>query len=190
MSLGRNMIITAAFALLVSGPAVADTSPASDPSKTWECHLADGTLLYTNKERPGCRLMQLKPLSTVPSLDHMPMIPRTHDPTWHSMEVPPILEHDPLSGASSRPAPDWAREWRVSLGSSGSTYAEVCSMYQEWIQLVQKTRGGFFFGSDPSYGGDLSGRNLTSPSYSFYDNARWLALSRIFGTGFVPVGCP
>jgi hypothetical protein len=68
-------------------------------------------------------------------------------------------------------------------------HEEVCSLYSEWLTLVQKTRGGFFYGSDPSYGSDLSGRNQRGPSYSFYDNARYLALARMFGTGFVPVGC-
>jgi len=55
--------------------------------------------------------------------------------------------------------------------------------------LAQKTRGGLFYGSDPSYGGDVSGRNQRGPSFSFYDNARYVTLSRMFGTGFVPVGC-
>lgn len=58
------------------------------------------------------------------------------------------------------------------------------------MHLVQKTRGGMFFGSDPSYGGDLSARNQRGPSYSFYDNTRYVTLSRLFGRGFVPIGCP
>ncbi len=186
----HSMIVTAALAFFVSGPVLADSSPTPDPSRMWMCLQADGEVLYTNKERPGCRLMQLKPISTVPSLDHMPTITRAHEPTWHSMDVPPITEHDPPAAASNRQVPNWAREWHASLSSSGSVQAEVCSMYHEWIQLVQKTRGGFFFGSDPSYGSNPSGSTLGAPSYSFYDNARWLALSRIFGTGFVPVGCP
>jgi hypothetical protein len=66
---------------------------------------------------------------------------------------------------------------------------EVCSMYMEWLNLNQKSRGGFFYGSDPSYGGDPTARNWRSPSNSFYDNARYQALSRIFGAGFIPIGC-
>lgn len=88
-----------------------------------------------------------------------------------------------------RQVPDWARDWYASNTSSGSVQAEVCSLYMEWMQLVQKTRGGMFFGSDPSYGGDVTGRTQRMPSYSFYDNSRYIALSRMFGTGFVPVGC-
>jgi hypothetical protein len=67
--------------------------------------------------------------------------------------------------------------------------AEVCTLYGEWLSINQKTRGGFFFGSDPSYGGDLSGWNQRGPSFSFYDNARYVTLSRMFGQGFVPIGC-
>jgi hypothetical protein len=86
--------------------------------------------------------------------------------------------------------PDWAKDWHATIASSGSVQAEVCSMYGEWLHLVQKTRGGFFYGTDPSYGGDLSGRNQRGASYSFYDNARYLTLSKVFGPGFVPIGCP
>ena len=89
-----------------------------------------------------------------------------------------------LSGAQS--VPDWAKDWYASTtGSRG----DICGMYWEWVRLTEKTRGGFFFGSDPSYGGDPTGRNQRGASYSFYDNARYLALSRIFGAGFIPVGC-
>ncbi len=79
--------------------------------------------------------------------------------------------------------PDWAKDWHASIASSGSVQAEVCSMYGEWLHLVQKTRGGFFYGTDPSYGGDLSGRNQRGASYSFYDNARYITLSKIFRAG-------
>jgi hypothetical protein len=86
--------------------------------------------------------------------------------------------------------PDWARDWHSSVAwTGGSVQAEVCSLYGEWINLVQKTRGGFFFGSDPSYGGDLSGQNQRGASYSFYDNARYITLAKLFGPGFVPIGC-
>ena len=54
--------------------------------------------------------------------------------------------------------PGWAQEWHSSIAwTGGSIQTEVCSLYGEWINLVQKTRGGFFYGTDPSYGGDLSG---------------------------------
>jgi len=103
-------------------------------------------------------------------------------------EIPPY-QQTPVQGTGNRNVPDWARDWYANNTASGSVHAEVCNMYMEYLQLAQKTRGGFWFGSDPSYGGDLSGRNQRGPSYSFYDNARWMALSRMFGTGFVPVGC-
>jgi len=86
--------------------------------------------------------------------------------------------------------PGWAQDWHSSIAwTGGSIQTEVCSLYGEWINLVQKTRGGFFYGTDPSYGGDLTGRNQRGTSFSFYDNARYQTLSRFFGTGFVPVGC-
>ena len=49
--------------------------------------------------------------------------------------------------------------------------------------------GGHFFGTDPSYGSNPTARNWYTPSYSFYDNARYVTLSQIFGAGFVPIGC-
>jgi len=184
-------ILLSAAALMVSltVPALADTPPpAVEPADMWECPQADGSSIYTNKEKPGCQAVTLKSLSVVPSLDDMPTIPRPMTAAAPHYEVLPY--QDRTSGVGGRNIPDWARDWYASNTSSGSVHAEVCGLYLEWLTLVQKTRGGFWFGSDPSYGGDLTGRNQRGPSYSFYDNARWMALSRMFGTGFVPVGCP
>jgi hypothetical protein len=188
MRLMQTILSAAALALFLAGPTWADTpSPAPEPSATWECPQADGSSIYTNKERAGCRAMLLRPLSVVPSLENMPTIPRAMTAAAPHYEMPPYQDRSP--GMGGRNVPDWARDWYANNTSSGSVQAEVCGLYMEWLQLVQKTRGGFFYGSDPSYGGDLTGRNQRGPSYSFYDNARYIALSRMFGTGFVPVGC-
>lgn len=172
-------------------PAMSNASEQTDVDlgTMWSCPLPDGTVLYTNKDsknQAGCTSMELKPLSVVPSLESMPTY-RAPVAAAPQYDVPPV---DRAVGPSGSPAtPDWAKDWHASVASSGTVHAEVCSMYSEWLHLNQKTRGGMFFGSDPSYGGDLSGQNQRGPSYSFYDNTRWLALSRMFGTGFVPVGC-
>jgi hypothetical protein len=178
----RLLPIITAF-LVSAVPVFADTTVNVDPAKMWECPQADGTPLYTNKELSGCKLMTLKQLSVVPSLENMPTYVSPFPPSVPRYEGPPIAT------SSSRQVPDWARDWQASIASTGSVYAEVCSMYGEWLDLNQKTRGGFFFGSDPSYGGDLSQRNQRGASYSFYDNTRYRALAAIFGAGFVPVGC-
>ncbi|ALA60896.1 hypothetical protein [Nitrospira moscoviensis] len=181
-------LFSAALALLTPLSSFADTPPVpSEPTTTWECPQADGTSLYTNKEKAGCRAMVLKPLSVVPSLEHMPTIPRpVSAPPPYQMPASPLGP----SGADRQQVPDWARDWYARIAPSSSVQEEVCSLYSEWLHLVQKTRGGFFFGTDPNYGGDVTGRNQRGPSYSFYDNARYIALNRIFGTGFVPIGCP
>ncbi|HET9575110.1 MAG TPA: hypothetical protein VFP04_01845, partial [Nitrospira sp.] len=156
----------------------------------WECLQADGSSIYTNKEQTGCKLMTLRELSVVPSLDNMPTYRSPYAAT-PSYDMPYSMDRSPAAmGTRGQTVPAWAQDWHSSIAwSGGSVQAEVCSLYGEWINLVQKTRGGFFYGTDPSYGGDLTGRNQRGASYSFYDNARYHALSRIFGTGFVPVGC-
>jgi hypothetical protein len=182
----------AAAAFVLAQPAIADTNETAkfDPARMWECPQADGSPIYTNKERAGCKLMALRELSVVPSLDQMPTYRSPYAAT-PSFEVPYSMDRSPVvMGARGKTAPGWAQDWHSSIAwTGGSVQTEVCSMYGEWINLVQKTRGGFWFGSDPSYGGDLSAQNQRGASYSFYDNARFIALSRIFGTGFVPVGC-
>jgi len=189
MEITRAVLSAGALVLFLAGSTSADTSgSAPDPAGMWECLQADGNTIYTNKERAGCRTMELKPLSVVPSMEHMPTIPRAM--TAAAPHYDALPHQDSAWGAGSRNIPDWARDWHANSTSSGSVQEEVCGLYMEWLTLAQKTRGGFWFGSDPSYGGDLSGRNQRGPSYSFYDNARWRALSRIFGTGFVPVACP
>ncbi len=182
---------TQASALFVTILAIAPTIPAwadtpSEPTTTWECSQADGTSLYTNKERAGCHAMTLKPISVVPNLEHMPTIPRSIASSELQYVAP---RQEPIAGIGNRSVPDWARDWHANNTGTGSVQVEVCSLYMEWMQLVQKTRGGFYFGSDSSYGGDITGRNQRGASHSFYDNARYIALSRLFGTGFVPVGC-
>jgi hypothetical protein len=182
-----QFFMVAATALAMSStPALSDTTATADfdPTQMWECPQADGTSVYTNKERPSCKLMTLKPLSIVPSLDDMP----TYRP---AVAAAPHYEFPAYSGMTGggQNIPDWAKDWHASVASSGSVQAQVCSMYGEWLNLNEKTRGGFFFGSDPSYGGDVSGRNQRGASYSFYDNARYVTLSRMFGQGFVPIGC-
>jgi hypothetical protein len=181
--MGINQILPVMMLVALTGasPAFSDTTPPPESSHTWECPQADGTVVYTNKEKPGCRAMALKPLSVVPSLDDMPLIPRSIGVPSHRA---PTAQDGPTS--STQQAPDWAKDWHASAtGSRG----DICGLYWEWVRLNEKTRGGFFFGSDPSYGGDPTGRNQRGASYSFYDNARYMALNRIFSTGFIPVGC-
>jgi hypothetical protein len=185
-------IMVAAAALAMSStPAFSETEATTefDPARMWECSQADGSSIYTNKERPDCKLMTLKPLSIVPSLDNMP----TYRPAVAAAphyDIPGYGERQQAGVyGGGQNIPDWAKDWHASVASSDSVQAQVCSMYGEWLNLSQKTRGGFFFGSDPSYGGDLSGRNQRGASYSFYDNARYVTLSKIFGQGFVPIGC-
>jgi hypothetical protein len=178
--------LTASVLLVPSAKAV-----ESSDVEMWECPLADGTMLYTNKERPGCQSKPLKPLSTVPSLSEMPMLPPGSAmqfqppvrPDWYSFDTP--------IGAlrNMRQIPDWSRDWYANNAQGGPVLMEVCSMYMEWLNLNQKTRGGIFYGTDPSYGGDPLARNWRLPSMSFYDNTRYQALSRMFGAGFIPIGC-
>ncbi len=186
-----SLVAAAALALAASS-ALAETTETVkfDPARMWECTQADGSSMYTNKERAGCKLMVLKELSVVPSLDHMPTY-RSPYAAAPSSDMPYSMDRAQAGTAMRGQAvPGWAQDWYSSIAwSGGSVQAEVCSLYGEWINLVQKTRGGFYYGTDPSYGGDLTGRNQRGASFSFYDNARYHALSRIFGTGFVPVGC-
>jgi hypothetical protein len=186
-----QLLMIAATTLVLSSTSVfADTTTAFDPLLMRECLQADGSTLYTNKAIPGCKLMKLKDLSVVPSLDNMP----TYRPTMAAAphyDIPPSIDRRQTGmTGGGQTGPDWAKDWHASIASSGSAQAEVCSMYGEWLHLVQKTRGGFFYGTDPSYGGDLSGRNQRGASYSFYDQARYMTLAKLFGPGFVPIGCP
>jgi hypothetical protein len=182
-------LVAAAMLVVIAKPAFSETEKF-DPAKMWECPQADGSSMYTNKERAGCKLMTLRELSVVPSLEHMPTYRPSVAMAPH-YEVPGYVDRGQV-GMTGEPqhVPDWAKNWHASVVSTGSNQAEICSLYGEWLNLVQKTRGGFFFGTDPSYGGDLSGQNQRGASFSFYDNARYYTLAKLFGPGFVPIGCP
>ena len=186
-----HLLMIAATTLVLSSTSVlADTKTGFDPFLMRECPQADGTALYTNKDLPGCKLMTLKELSVVPSLDNMPTYRPPVAAAPHYDPPPYVDRRQTGVTGGGQTVPDWAKDWHATIASSGSVLAETCSLYGEWIHLVGKTRDGFFFGTDPSYGGDISGRNQRGASYSFYDNARYMALRRLFGTGFIPVGCP
>lgn len=188
MGFMRTVSFASTVLVLLAASASADTPPpAPEPADTWECPLEDGTTIYTNKERAGCRAVLLRPLSVVPSPESIPATPRPSALAVPHHDIPSY--HDRGASVGGRNVPDWAKEWYASVAPTGSVQEEVCSLYSEWLHLVQKTRGGMFYGSDPSYGGDISGRNQRGASYSFNDNTRYVTLSRIFGAGFVPIGC-
>ena len=186
------LCVAAAALAMAASSAFAETTETVkfDPARMWECTQPDGSSIYTNKERAGCKLMTLKELSVVPSLNDMPTYRSPYPPT-PSSDMPYTTDRSQaVMGTRGQTVPGWAQDWHSSIAwTGGSVQHEVCSLYGEWIALVEKTRGGFYYGTDPSYGGDLTGRNQRGASFSFYDNARYHALSRIFGTGFVPVGC-
>jgi len=188
MGVAHVLLSVSALVMLSSLPVLAETpAPSPEPADMWECPTADGGSIYTNKEQAGCREILLRPLSVVPSVEDLPMVPLGMTGGAPQYDMPSDLNRSSAIGGQI--VPDWARDWYASMAPEGGVQEEVCTLYSEWLHLAQKTRGGMFQGSDPSYGGDITGRNQLGASHSFYDNARWMALSRIFGTGFVPVGC-
>lgn len=170
--------------LMPIGPVSADTSDPADNAGIWECPQAGGETLFTNRKSPGCRPIELKELSFVPPL----VFPQGSGSAERTIIVERPAAAVPATAMQN--IPDSGKAWYGNIAPSGSTREKVCALYGEWINLNERTRGGMFFGSDPNYGSDPTGRNQTSSSYPFYDNARYVTLSRLFGGGFVPVGCP
>src|SRR5678809_1644742 len=87
----RVLMIAATILTLSSASAFSDTKISFDPYLMRECTQADGSILYTNKDLPGCKLMTLKELSVVPSLDNMP----TYRPTVAAAphyDIPPYAD--------------------------------------------------------------------------------------------------
>ena len=178
--------LTASF-ILVSNAHATESSPV----EMWECPGPEGTPLYTNKERPECQPKVLKALSVVPSMPDTIFPPSTNGPSLRPAPASKDYSYDTPIGAlrNLTQIPDSGRDWYAGNTAGGSVQGEVCSMYMEWIHLNQNSRGGHIFGTDPSYGGNPTAQNWYAPSYSFYDNARYVTLSRIFGAGFIPIGC-
>lgn len=177
-------LVTIATVVAASVPAHAEAVPSeTEAVPMYECPQADGITLYTNRERSGCHAMTLRPLSIVPSLPEFPDRKSTVEAT-----APPdaLYRRDP-SSRQIEDIPTWGQDW---YAANHQSRVEICGMYAEWVRLNERTRGGLFFGSDPSYGGDPTARSFTQPSFSFYDNARYVTLSGLFGSGFVPIGCP
>ena len=75
----RLMLATLAASLILA-PSVQAIESSS--VEMWECPGPEGTILYTNKERPDCQPKALKALSVVPSLPDMPISPSIGGSTY------------------------------------------------------------------------------------------------------------
>lgn len=181
------------LATLVASGFLAPSVQAIESSSVemWECPGPEGTTLYTNKERPDCQPKALKALSVVPTMPDTVFPPSPNGLSPRQAPAAKDYSYDTPIGALRNLAqiPDSGRDWYAGNTAGGSVQGEVCSMYMEWIHLNQNSRGGHIFGTDPSYGANPTAQNWYAPSYSFYDNARYVTLSRIFGAGFIPIGC-
>ena len=91
----RQILLGAVAVMMVTSvPAHADDSPdQSTAAEVWECPQADDIPLYTNRERPGCHAMVLRPISTVPPYPDRPYQP----PLAETVVQPeyPIPSEDP-----------------------------------------------------------------------------------------------
>ncbi|NJL17064.1 MAG: hypothetical protein HC938_07600 [Nitrospira sp.] len=173
---------TAILAVASAASAFDDSAPGS--ATTWECHQADGSSLYTNKEKDGCSVLTLKPISVVPDLEHMPTAPRSVITSAPHSGVSPY-QQDRANGMGGATAPDWARDWHASIAPSGSVQQEACSLYSEWMHLVQKTRGGFSLGLIRPMGETLPGATSAGQATHF---TTMLATSLCRGSS-VPDSC-
>jgi len=113
----------------------------SQGAEMLRCTQADGTTLYTNKDVQGCEAVRLPELSIVPSV-------------YEKVEV---LENAPDMTPSNQP-------------QNLSIHARTCLLYGEWLDVQEKTLGGFNHNT-------------------VYDTQRRMLLTQIFGSGFMPVGC-
>lgn len=167
----------------VHGSSLGDTE--AGPT-TWKCPEADGSFMYTNKERVGCEAMDLKPLSVVPDLVNMPTIPRTQSMRIHNLTCLPLaivsqwgrdgkFRNGHVTGMRAIHLPAQSRRKSAPCIWNGCT---LCRRPGVGCSLVPIHPMGRYYWEESA-----------GASHSFYDNARYIALSRLFGTGFVPVGC-
>ena len=113
-----HLLMIVATALVLSSTSVfADTTTAFDPFLMRECPQADGTALYTNKDLPGCKLMTLKELSVVPSLDNMPTYRPTVAATPH-YDIPPYQDRNQALMTRARGARTDATQWPDAIRGS------------------------------------------------------------------------
>ena len=109
------------------------------------CTLVDGGAIYTNKDVKGCTPVKLPELSIVPSYDQHPS---------------QTLEHNGVSSLPMTIDP----EHNITINDS------LCSLYDEWMILTQRTLGGF-------------------TNNSVADTQRRLLLVQLFGAGVMPMNC-
>src|SRR5437868_8612951 len=103
------LMIPATIFTLSATSAFSDTTVRFDPLLMRECPQADGTALYTNKDLPGCKLMTLKELSIVPSLDDMPTYRPTAAAAPH-YDIPSQVGRQPRTTGGEQTIPDWAKD--------------------------------------------------------------------------------
>jgi len=90
------------------------------------CTLADGSIMYTNKDLKGCSLVKTPELSVVPSYGGP-------HPSRGS------LEHGVFEPTPAIVTPQDS--------PYSAVLADTCKLYHEWVLINQRTMGGFEYNS-------------------------------------------
>lgn len=120
MRILTNIMAFIVGALLAFGIAVAyagDTMLA--------CPQDNGTVMFTNKDVKGCKVVVGPELSVVP--DRKASLATNHSDVV--IEVPPITSTNTPS--------------RFNAGDPGAILQETCTLWKEWMDLNKRTAGGF-----------------------------------------------
>lgn len=108
------MVVTMAVTLAHAG----DTMQA--------CTLADGSIMYTNKDIKGCVVLKMPELSVVPAYPTHANGGTLDHPHVLLPEIPVVKE----------------------VQSNGtSVLSDTCSLYHEWVRINERTLGGFEYNS-------------------------------------------
>ena len=81
------------------------------------CTLADGSVLYTNKDVKGCVALKTPELGVVPSYDK--------------------LKHNEVTASFILPTPPLVAAPEIS-----SVLSDTCQLYHEWVKLNSSDQGG------------------------------------------------
>ncbi len=83
--------------------------------------------------------------------------------------------------------PDWAKDWHASVASSGPFKLKSAPCMENGSTSFRIVAGSFT--EQTLRMAETFREEISGVDYSFYDNARYITLSKHFGPGFVPIGC-
>lgn len=114
----NRLMLYVMFVIIISLLGMTAYAFAGASEQMYACNYVDGSIMYTNKDTKGCHAVKMPELSIVPSY---------------------VDQHlgTPPKHVVNKNEPPYSDEYVEPVAD------RVCNLYREWMDIYDKTKGGF-----------------------------------------------